>query len=190
MPRFNEKTYDPRDDSSKGFEQDGKLVVLHQTGKLDGKDQTSCLCGCGHFPHGRRSSFMMGHDARFRGALIRAHLTDTPVVIVTEVDGKNASPKHASPVPATRILEEFDLPWGEYLESAEVRREGKNRQVLAKAVGSERLIKVGRWEKTGQVVAFYEGKSADRDEYEVEYVTKTGEVKRTRVPVAEAKEVK
>lgn len=189
MPRFNEKTYDPRNDSSEGFEQEGKLVVLHQTSTADGKGQTSCLCGCGHYPHGRKSQFMMGHDARFRGALIRAHLTDTPVVIVTEQEGrKNASPEHHTPVPAAKVVDELGLPWEQYLESAEVRRAGKNRQVLAKAVGSERLIKVGRWEKTGQVIAFYEGKSPDRDEYEVEYVTKTGDVKRTRVPVAEAKE--
>ena len=191
MPRFNEKTYDPRNDSSEGFEQEGKLVVLHQSAKIDGKEQSSCLCGCGHYPHGRNSSFMMGHDARFRGALIRAHLTDTPVVIVTDdPTGRNSGPQHHAPIPAAQVTDELGLPWAQYLESAEARREGKNRQVLAKAVGSERLIKVGRWEKTGQVIAFYEGKSPDRDEYEVEYVTKTGDVKRTRVPVAEAKEVK
>lgn len=189
MPRFNEKTYDPRNDSSEGFEQEGKLVVLHQSGFEDGKAVASCLCGCGHYPHGRKSNFMMGHDARFRGALIRAHLTDTPVVVVRErATGKNASPEHSNPTTAAKVVDELGLPWAQYLESAEARREGKNRQVLAKAVGSERLIKVGRWEKTGQVIAFYESKTGDH-EYEVEYVTKTGDVKRTRVPVTEAKEV-
>jgi hypothetical protein len=76
--------------------------------------------------------------------------------------------------------------WTSYLEEAVMKREGRNREVLAKALESERLVKVGRWEYTGQVVAVYRLKNVDM--FELEYVDKAGNIKHTRVPADETKD--
>lgn len=169
MPRFNEKKYDPRDDSSPGVRTEGKLVLVVKEGE--------CACGCGHEPFGKKSTFLMGHDARLRGKLIRAHLTDTRVVLSDGV---------SSPSPVVSAMDAAERHgWEKYLRDATARREEKNRALLRKALGSDRLVKVGRWEYTGQVVAVF-----DRDgEFEIEYVTKDGSTKRKRVPADQAKEV-
>lgn len=181
MPRFNPNKYDPASDSTEGEALDGKLVLLTQMGSVDGVTQESCLCGCGHFPHNPKSRYMMGHDARLRGKLIRAHLTDTPVLRIRET-GSTQIKRSKLQLPAMELATE--LGWAQYLTDAELRRDGKNRQVLAKAVGSKRTIKVGRWKYTGQVAAVYSTPTGE--EVEVEYVTKTGEVKRKRVSVKDA----
>lgn len=171
MGRFNEKKYDPRKESSPGKKAKGKLILRVKEGQ--------CACGCGEAPSGSKSVFRMGHDARLRGKLIRAHLTGTPVVLVDE----------AQPSPVSTAMEMAERHgWRQYLIDAETRREGKNRQVLNKALGSKRLIKVGRWEYTGQVVAIYEIQG-NGEEYDVEYVTKMGDVKKARVPAKQAKAV-
>lgn len=171
MGRFNEKSYDPRKESSPGKKVKGKLVLRVQEGQ--------CHCGCGE-KKSEKALFRMGHDARLRGKLIRAHLTDTPVVLVDE----------AQPSPVSTA---YDLAkkysWTQYLEAAGARREGKNRQVLNSALNSKRLIKVGRWEHTGQVVAIFEIEG-NGEEYEVEYVTKMGETRKARVPANQTKAVR
>jgi hypothetical protein len=35
-----------------------------------GEDRTTCLCGCGGTPKGKKSLFLMGHDARLRSELV------------------------------------------------------------------------------------------------------------------------
>lgn len=171
MPRFNERKYDPRADSSPGIKEPGVVRLTFAEGL--------CPCGCGERPKSRASTFAMGHDARLRGKLTRAHLTGTPVQYVVGDRGLKAQ---------TAMDVASEHGWQSYLTDAALRREGKNREVLARAVGSKRAVKVGRWSYTGQVIAFYD--TPGGDEYEVEYVTRMGDRKRVRVSVDEAKAVK
>lgn len=184
MGRLNIKKYDPVSESSQGemaqelANAQGALVIqLDVEPEQANPDRLTCRCGCGVLPAGKKALFMMGHDARLRGKLQRAHLTDTLTIEI--VNGKARPPR-----PAMSVAAEHN--WEKYLEAAETAREGKNRQVLRKAMNSKRLVKVGRWEYTGQVVAIYEN---GEDRYKVEYVTRTGDVKHTTVPAHEAKEV-
>lgn len=180
MPRFNPSKYDPRKESSDGFKTYNEGVTLKVALREDGSE--GCPCGCGEIPEGKKSLFMMGHDARLRGKLIRAHLTDTDITFVYPPK----SGRDDETATAMKVAKRFK--WESYLEAAELRREGKNREVLGRAVGSKRLVKVGRWQYTGQVLAVYE--TPQGNDYEVEYVTKQGEVKKTRVPARQTEPVK
>lgn len=194
MPRFNQARWNPSQDSSPQFIQRAikeKKVFLERayegpgvTDRPSDAPLAGCPCGCGTFPKGR-GRFAMGHDARFRGILIRAHLTGTPIVYPVAGEDHEAA--------AMELAKAYGASFTKALQDAELRREGKNREVLRKAIGSDRLIKVGRWEYTGQVVAVYGEPGAPDDDsatvYEVEYVTKMGEKKRAKVDAADAKEV-
>lgn len=182
MPRFAITKYTPVKDSTPGLRtvdpQRLVLAIKYRGDNPAAGTDFGCPCGCGEEPIGKDAVFKMGHDARLRGKLIRAYLTDTEVVFV--VGGIGGAP--APPLTAKQVAARYK--WEGYLEHAAMAREGKNRQVLRSAIGSTRLIKVGRWEYTGQVVAVY-GVEGDK-EYDVEYVTKLGEVKKTRVPADQA----
>lgn len=175
MPRFNPDRYRPTDESSPGYKTlDSSCLVLNVA--LDGYEQRiGCPCGCGEMPLGDRAIFRMGHDARLRGKLIRAYLTGTRVRI--HMDGILSDPKDAYEIAAR-------YEWEKYLDAAVLKREGKNRELLRKALGSERLIKVGRWEFTGQVAAVY--RTGVEDMFLVEYVNKAGDIRQARVPATEA----
>lgn len=84
--RFNPEKYDPKQDSSKGHQKDGVLVLAQKTKKDGDHEITSCASGSLEFPSNRKSKFVQGGDARLKGRLIRAHLTGTKVVRV--IDGK------------------------------------------------------------------------------------------------------
>jgi hypothetical protein len=176
MPRFQPDKWKPTDDSSPGYRTlDPGCIVLNLAVE---NGRTGCPCGCGTFPLGDRAIFNMGHDARLRGILIRAHLMGVRVRFYA--DGTLSDP-----TPAEGVAEGYG--WKSYLEAAVLRREGKNREVLRRALGDERLVRVGRWEYTGQVASVYRTKKQDM--YEIEYVNQAGEVKRIRVPADEAREV-
>lgn len=187
MPRFGKsqmEKYSPGRDSSAGHKKEADerdvliLAMSHRTAQGQ-TDLIGCPCGCNEAPSGKGTTFKMGHDARLRGKLIRAHLTGTKVVEV--VDGEERKP-----VTAMKLANEHE--WGEYLKEAVARREGKNREVLQKALNSKRLVKVGRWEHTGQVVAVYN--NGDGETYDIEYVTRGGAKKRLeKVPAAQTREV-
>lgn len=179
MPRFGPKQqrlWSPAKDSSPGMRTvDPKRIVLVRPWV---GDRLACPCGCGEAPKGSKAVFAMGHDARLRGKLIRAHLTGTEVVYYRDPSGGDPIGPHS----AMEVAEAYD--WQRHLEAAVLKREGKNREVLQKALGSKRLVQVGRWQYTGQVAAVYgTGKVG---EFEVEYVTKTGEKRTIRVPADEA----
>lgn len=178
MPRFNPKRWHPsRDSSLRHFQRSVKDKKVH----LDIQPDGGCPCGCFGRPKGGTARFAMGHDARLRGVLIRCHLTGTPVVEHIGGDGVGAE------LTAKEMAGRYGESFVRALEEAELRREGKNREVLRKALNSKRLIRVGRWEYTGQVVAVY-GTNGD-EEYQVEYVTKLGEKRTKRISAAETKEV-
>lgn len=198
MPRFILHRYDPRKDSSVGAEQyhadrDAEVgteaaagFYPDETVILITANEGDCPCGQGapHKPIGVGRTFAMGHDARLRGILIRAHVAGKEVARVT------ASTIISSD--ARTYAEQFG--WEGYLDDAKAREDTRvaakvekaNKQVLAKAtgpkIGDKRLIKVGRWEYTGQVVAIYNGAKGD---IEFEYVTKSGDVRTVRRPKAE-----
>lgn len=191
MGQFRPLQYDPRQDSSPGAEDyhadrdapDGSEAAAgfypDETVILITADGT-CACGCGQTPKGKTSNFCMGHDARLRGKLIRAHLMGYEVAVY---DGGLV-------VSGPAMTFATNLGWECYLEDAERKESGRvqgtleraNARVLAKAmgpqIGEKRLVKVGRWEYSGQVIAFYQ--NGDNPELEVEYVTKSGEIKTMR----------
>lgn len=174
MAKFNSDRWKPVDDSSPGYRTlDPTCVVLNV--RVGVENDIGCPCGCGDFPSGRKATFCMGHDARLRGVLIRAHLMG--VKIRYYIDGTLGEPAEAE-----KVAEYYH--WTSYLTGAVLRREGKNREVLKRAMGTERLVKVGRWEYTGQVVAVFRTKNDDM--YEIEYVNKAGDVKKVKVPADEA----
>lgn len=74
MARFNPNTYDPSSDSSPGAPKTGNLVLVY-------KDEFACRCGCGDKPKNPKRKFVQGHDARLKGALIRAAATGTKVEV-------------------------------------------------------------------------------------------------------------
>lgn len=171
MGKLNLAAYDPTKEGTTGRKaapvrkaNPGALVILRNEGQ--------CWCGCLENPTGPKRSFKMGHDARMKGMLIRAHLTDTPVVIVE--DGKQAAP-----VTALVVAKRFD--WQEYLKAATDRQAAKAQaKPAAKGVkiGDQRKIKVGRWEKDAIVVGIY------GDNVEFEYEAKGG-AKRVTKPMAD-----
>jgi hypothetical protein len=177
MPKFNANKWKPTDDSSLGFRTtDPRRVVLNvltREGAGDRISRMGCPCGCATMPVGAKAKFAMGHDATLRGKLIRAHLMGAEIKIIY-----NGSERDFDVWTAMKFAEMHG--WKEYLDAAVLRREGKNREVLQKSIGHERLVRVGRWEYTGQVAAVYRDPTGS-DIHIVEYVDRAGQVRRTRV---------
>lgn len=176
MPRFQPERWKPFDDSSPGYRTlDPTCVVLNVGMRVEGPGQAmGCPCGCGDFPLSDQATFCMGHDARLRGILIRAHLMG--VRIRYHIDGTLSDP-----VDAYDLADQYT--WKSYLDSAVLKREGRNRELLRKALKSDCLVRVGRWETTGQVVAVF--RKDGKDMYDVEYVNKAGDIRTIKVPASE-----
>lgn len=177
MPRFNPNKWTTADDTSPGWKTfDPPRVVLQLA--FQG-DRMSCPCGCGEFPEGEKATFKMGHDARLRGKLIRAHLMNRQIRFVqrgTSGEGPELVQN------AVDVAEKYG--WEKDIEAAELRREGTNRQVLRAALNSKRAIKIGRWDYTGQVAAVYP--TATGDFFLIKYVDRAGNAKEIRVPASDA----
>ena len=187
MGRFNVAAWSPQKDSSPNVDYDGLGVSPETSVVLVFPTVKSCRCGCGETPATKTSLFAMGHDARYRGKLIRAHLTGTPIVLV-ELDPKDGSVRSQTTESAMSLSSPHG--WQGYLHTAEEKQgptiraklEAANRRVVAAAVGPQvgdrRLVRVGRWDYTGQVLAIYE----DKGKVQIEYVSKKGDTVRTEVP--------
>jgi hypothetical protein len=94
---FSPTTYDPRADSSpqteyfrseSGVDPGGNPVrlrgVIIDLTDPDAAHLKACACGCrGAVTRSSKSTFRMGHDARLRGILLRAHLTGTEVHVLS-----------------------------------------------------------------------------------------------------------
>lgn len=173
MPRFNPDQWTPRDDSSEGYRTlDPDCVVLNVGFRQDapGYSTVGCPCGCGDFPLGDQATFCMGHDARLRGILIRAHLMD--VRIRYHMDGTLGSPITA--------LTAADLyAWKSYLEAAVIKRDSANKDVVRRSMGREDLIEIGKWPPTGQVAAIY--RTRNEKVHEIEYVNQAGDIRKMRM---------
>lgn len=168
MGRFLERRYNPAQDSSPGYDEPEATVVTLAMKPGD------CHCGCGEAPASPKSSFRMGHDARLKGKLIRAHLTDTPVVLV--VGGHEYAP-----TPAIKRADEYG--WVGQLEAAERRRADANRKVIGTAMHSKRLVKVGRWQY--DAIAVFRN-AQDKELFDVTYVSRLGETKTVKGLKADA----
>ena len=187
MGRFNPLAYRPQDDSTPGLKYEG---VNRKTTVVLLRDEGCCPCGCNTRPAGKNRTFAIGHDARLRGKLIRAHLTGTPVVYITSDERIETG---------TAMEWAADHQWVGFLMNAEEKQgavvreklERANADVLAAATGPQpgdrRTVKVGRWSYTGQLIAVYD--VGDDQEFEVEYVTKKGDRHTARVPKASVGEV-
>ena len=192
MGRFNIMSYRPRDDSTPGVLPKG--VDAKRTVILARSAPENCPCGCDQPPKSKGRTFGMGHDARLRGKLIRAHLSDTKVVFA-EPDGKD----WVAAWEGTALMEAKRHDWDGYLREAQekqgpsiaARLAKANGDLLAKAtgpqVGDRRVVKVGRWSYTGQLMAVFD--DGDDASFDVEYVDKKGATQRTRVPKAKVGEV-
>lgn len=172
-------TYNPKTEGSTGPQIDGVRASYSFDGVIiERADSAVCLCGCNEMPSGKGRKFRMGHDARYRGTLIRAFINGARVGIWT---GSTLLEHDADQLAA-------DLDWCQYLETAKRREDRKledkveraNNRLVARAtqpqVGDIKLIRVGRWEYTGQVVAIFD----DGDTIDFRYVDKKGNTKRVR----------
>lgn len=174
MPRFNPEKWKPEHESTPGLAHlDPSKVVLYVARTEAGRD--GCPCGCGEFPEGEKAIFRMGHDARLRGKLIRAHLMDVNVVQFID--------DHEHEFSALEMAAEYD--WQEYLRSAELKREGKNRELLQRALKDPNLQKAGKWAYTGGQVFVSYKPNPKTGMQDVMYVNQAGEIRKTRIPAEE-----
>lgn len=189
MGRFNPANYKPEQDSSihslwadvSGAT--GTVVLVTGVRR--------CKCGCFQDTAGK-SLFRMGHDARLKGKLLRAHLSNTFITRVFHNDNS----VDVEELTAMQVANE--LGWAHYLSAAQEREELRaaerakrsNSAITARAmgpqVGDRRLIKVGRWSYTGQILAIYD----NGRELELEYTTKQGDTRTVRRPKNETEEAK
>lgn len=196
--------YRPADDSSPGTEAwrpgfhgepDGFEGLILDLRPING--QRVCPCGCRKIVAGK-ATFAMGHDMRLKGKLIRAHITGTQVAELG-IDGRTGDPHLWEPKSALEWAARYStakLDWVAMLEEAErkqgsdvrARIERANREILARALGVQpgdrKLIRVGRWDYTGEVLAIYD---VNGGEVEFEYTAKNGEIKTVRKPASEVK---
>lgn len=134
-----------------------EALVIKRVVREDGK--VSCPCGCLGFARGRSALFCMGHDMRLRGALIRAHLADQPVVFETPARCEGTAMGFAE-----------THGWSMFLHEAKLNRDRKCAELAAKAKKNPRLEKLGTtpdW----PVVAVYLNATGSRD---VEYIDLQG----------------
>lgn len=192
MGKFRVRGYDPRADSSfgteswrPGFRNDppGLSGVILDRRTHDGF--RTCACGCKRKVAGK-ATFAMGHDMKLKGILTRAHLTGTPVHVLDDADLSEAKTRTAFEDAANWSTPKLD--WQVMLREAEAKQGGDVRDTILRAerevteralgvqVGSLKLLKLGRWEYTGHVIAIYE----DADEILYEYVSRDGRVQQTR----------
>ena len=179
MHKFSPARYDPIDDSTDGLPWRADAVSLLVGVGL-------CACGCGDAPAGRKAKFCMGHDARLKGKLTRAHSAGVAVALVEETTGV------ATVVSALEYADRFSTPKVDWRELVTVgaskiaQRRGKidrraaERAVLERAT-RDGAVRVGRWDKTGSAAAIYQ---LPDGRYKVEYVDEVGRVAEQIVEVA------
>lgn len=185
MPRFKPEKWKPRNESSPGvWDLDPDSVVLLIDTRLSDDSKTfvkSCPCGCGEYPASEKTTFCMGHDARLRGKLIRAHLMNTPVREYVTDEGLHP------PTDAYDVAQRHE--WGKYLDGAELRREGKNRELLQRALNHPDMLKTARWDYTGGQVVVIMKPNPKTGMSDVMYVNQAGEIRKGRVPAPQEEKV-
>jgi hypothetical protein len=170
VPKFNPNRWTPADDSSLGFRTVDPTRVVLNTLRTDDRD--GCPCGCCTMPVGAGALFSMGHDATFRGKMIRAHLMDKEIRVIY-----NGREDQFEILTAMKLATLFGQQ--EHLKIAEARRDAANRTVAKRSQDRDDCLQLARWKYTGQVVAFYP--TANPNRLTAEYVDRAGEIRRTRI---------
>lgn len=180
MARFTMRNYDPRADSSPGTEAWRPGYRNNPEGLegliLDWRDPpgsphlSPCPCGCTNPVTGKGAKFVMGHDARFKGILTRAYIAAVPVHILHNPANDDVLASIES-VTAEQVARKFSTERYDWVaamkESAEKidgakghRAAMTDRRVLQLALRDHpdrKLLSVGRWEKTGHLLAIWIG---------------------------------
>lgn len=192
MNHFKPANYTPRTDESAIIPAAMTAANpgdLHLLASAD-PNRPMCGCGCGETPKGKKAQFAMGHDIRLRGKLMRVGAAGGRVRTVWALgDVLSLDEAVVSPVDFAATFSTERMDWranvSEGIARIQARVDGikaTSRAVLARAagpaVGDKTLIKVGRWEKTGQIAAIY--RIGDADALEVEYVDAKGNARRAR----------
>lgn len=180
MSKFNPTEYRPADDSTEGLPARPDVVCILVGDGL-------CACGCGEAPAGRGTRFCMGHDARLKGVLTRAHSAQVGIALYENSTGV------ADVVTALEYAARFSstkTDWVKLVEDGAAKisarrgpdeRRAAERRVLERA-SRDGAIRVGRWEATDSVAAIY----LEDGKYVVEYVDAVGRIQQATVDVAGA----
>lgn len=210
MPRFQITKYNPAADSSSTLSDryytangdssanrgdfrrgDGQVAEVFLDWSTDDNGKRTCPCGCRE-SLARTARFRIGHDARLLGILKRAHITGTKVTIVKDAA---TTTENAIDVAATFSTDRHD--WVAELNHSAERHAATNRKKIEAAndevreeargpqPGNRRLIKVGRWNYTGEIVAVYQ---EDGDAL-FKYTTAGGDVREIRRALSETADV-
>lgn len=135
-------------------------------------DNDPCLCGCGGVTAKGRL-FRMGHDQRFRGELMRAHLEGRGI---PSLDGSTTFPAMVS-------AESLGPTWVESLRKAEAKKQMAIAKVDARAKRDKRPHKIGKNEKAKWAICcVYDLKNGGQ---EIDYVDQLGHKGRIVVPPKE-----
>lgn len=186
MVRFNTAAYDPRADSSFGYS-NGGVRVAHPSALIlevvGSPEVRLCPCGCAEAPRTKTGVFMMGHDARLRGKLARALAGGSTVVLT---DASHTVVEELKPTDYASRFSTAKLDWSQAVTDSAAKastssaRADAEKAVLAKAlgpqVGDTKLLRIGRWDKTGSVVAVYD----ESGTVVYEYVDGKGETHRVQ----------
>lgn len=186
MGKVNYNTYTPESDSTAGLLRRTDIKVPKGAIVLARKGDTGCPCGCFEVPTGKKRSFLMGHDARFKGKLIRAHISGADVThVILEEKGsiKSGAVRKIETNTAMELATRHG--WEHVLEAAAERAAApapsKPRKAAASngkvKVGDEvKGVKIGRWTRDGIVVG------VSKKGTEIEYQDAKGNTKRHLIP--------
>lgn len=175
MNKFAPARFDPADDSTPGLPRRSDAVSLLVGDGL-------CACGCGEHPSGKKAKFCMGHDARLKGKLTRAHSAHVAIALVEETTGV------ATVIDPLEYADRFStekVDWRKLVTDAakkilerrgSIDKRAAERKVLERAI-RDSAVQVGRWEKTDSVAAIYKVDAG----FEVEYVDEIGRIRQTVV---------
>lgn len=180
MNKFSPARYNPTDDSTPGLPRRPDSVSLLVGDGL-------CACGCGEAPTGKKAKFRMGHDARLKGRLTRAHSAGFTLALVEETTG---TAEVLDPLTYADRFSTAKVNWRQLVEEGAAKisqrrgtidKRAAEKRVLERAT-RDGAIKVGRWDKTDSVAAIYR---LEGGAFEVEYVDETGRIRQTRVEANE-----
>lgn len=139
--RINIKNYNPATDSSPDADTYRAIPGDPNPG-LEGviliQDDGECRCGC---RQPAKRTFRQGHDQRYKGILIRAHLTGTEINLIKGgVIHSGAAGSFAA-----------EHGWEDYLTNADAKYAAQVAKHTSRPVPVK--IKVGRWEYDAVVVS-------------------------------------
>lgn len=195
MPRFQPSKYSPATDSSPNHTSyrrgDAPVAEVLLDWSTDTDSKRTCPCGCRQ-ALAKGARFRIGHDARLLGILKRAHITGTKITIVRDsettteaaidVAAQFSSDRHDWVHELTTSAERFSTANRKKADAtnAAIKQEAKGPQP-----GDRRLIKVGRWHKTGEILAVYQ----EAGDALFKYTDAKGEVHEIRRALSETADV-